>query len=206
MLKNLNCFFCYVMEDRTKNLLEKERVVLETKNFVVFPTVGCFQIGYLLIMPKQHFLCFGQLDAQLFEELEGILQKITAFVWEKSRQKCIIFEHGTRKLEMLTSTSIMHAHIHLIPSEKELLSFLPDYCELRKIKGFSDLEKETENYLFLRNLDGINYIVKNDNYPSQFFRKIMCQSLDIPKYWDWKDYPFKENMLITLDYYEGLAL
>ncbi len=204
MLKNLDCFFCQEMEERTKNLLKKERIVLETKNFVVFPTVGCFQIGYLLIMPKQHFLCFGELDCEMLTELDEILQKLTSYVWEKSGQKCIVFEHGTRDLKKLTATSIMHAHIHLVPSKKGILPFLPDYCQLCKIKGFSDLAKETENYLFLRDLDGINYIVKNNGYPSQFFRKIVCQSLEISDYWDWKEYPFKENMLITLDYYKGL--
>lgn len=156
-------------------------------------------------MPKQHFLCFGELDAKLLTELDEVLQKITAYVWEKSKDKCIIFEHGTRNLEQLTSTSIMHAHIHVIPVKNGLVPFLPDYCELRKIRGFSDLVQESDNYLFLRDLDGTNYIVKNDNYPSQFFRTIACKSIGIPKYWDWHKYPFKENMNITLDYYEGLG-
>ena len=205
MYKNPECFFCQEFEERTKNLIEENRVVLETRNFVVFPTEGCFQIGYLLVMPKQHFLCFGELNSELLTELDGILQKITMYVREKSGDECIVFEHGTRDLEKLTSTSIMHAHIHVIPSKKRLASFLPEYCELRKVKGFFDLAKETDNYLFLRDVDRMNYIVKNDGYPSQFFRKITCESMGISKLWDWRKYPFKENMLITLDYYEGLG-
>lgn len=205
MLKNHKCFFCQEIEDPTKNLLKSERYVLETKNFVVFPTEGCFQIGYLLVMPKQHYLCFGELNNELLTELEEILSKISSFVREKSGQNCIIFEHGTRKLEELTATSIMHAHIHVIPTNKELIPFLPDYCELYKIKGFSDLAKETKNYLFLRELNGTSYIVKNDGYPSQFFRRIACESLGIPQYWNWRDYPFRENMMITRDYYKDLA-
>lgn len=81
---------------------------------------------------------------------------------------------------------------------------MPDYCELYKVKGFSDLAKETDNYLFLKDVSGVSYIVKNNNYPSQFFRTIICKSMDISRYWNWKQFPFKENMLITLDYYEGL--
>lgn len=204
MYKNPECFFCQELEDRTNNLIKANRVVLETKNFVAFPTEGCFQIGYLLVMPKQHFLCLGELDPRLLTELDEILKKIAMYVRKKSGNECIVFEHGTRDLEKLTSTSIMHAHIHVIPAKKELVPFLPDYCELRKVKGFSDLVKETDNYLFLRDASGINYIVKNDNYPSQFFRTITCKSIGISKYWDWKEYPFKENMLITLDYYDKL--
>lgn len=177
---------------------------METANFVVFPTEGCFKIGYLLIVPKQHFLCFGELDSELMTELEEILEKILAYVRQKSGDECIIFEHGTRNVEKLTSTSIMHAHIHVIPSKKGIVPFLPDYCELYKVKGISDLAKETENYLFLRDVNGVSYIVKYDNYPSQFLRTVICESMDISKYWDWRQFPFKENMLITLDYYEGL--
>ena len=74
MCKNSECFFCQELEDRTSNLTKTNRIVWETKNFVVFPTEGCFQIGYLLVMPKQHFLCFGELDSEALTELEEILE------------------------------------------------------------------------------------------------------------------------------------
>ena len=204
MYKNPKCFFCKELEHRTANCIKTNRIVLETKNFVVFPTQGCFQIGYLLVMPKQHFLCFGELGPELLTELDEILQKITAHVQKESGDNCIIFEHGTRDLEKLFSTSIMHAHIHVIPAKEGLVPYLPVCCKLREITGFSDLAKEDDNYLFLRDLDGTNYIVENDNYPSQFFRKITCKSIGIPECWDWKKHPFKKNMLKTLDYYKGL--
>lgn len=202
--KNTECFFCKEIEDPTRNFLNRSRVVLETKNFVVFPTEGCFKIGYLLIMPKQHFLCFGELESDYIVELEEIIKQITQYVKKKQNLSCIIFEHGTRDLSKLTSTSIMHAHIHLIPFEEDIISYLPTYCELRKIGGFSDLKKENKNYLFLRDIHNNNYIVKNEDYPSQFFRRISCKALNIPKYWDWKKYRFSENVEITLDYYENL--
>ncbi len=204
MLKNTNCFFCQEIEDRSNNILNRDRVVLETKNFVVIPTVGCFQIGYLLVVPKEHYLCFGEFDESLFEELDLIVEKITSYVKKYKGKDCIIFEHGTRDLSMVTATSIMHAHIHIIPFEYDMVSFLPVYCELKKINGFKDLSDEMENYLFLRDKNGNSYIVKNDAYPSQFFRKIACQALGIPKYWNWKEYKFTENMEITLDFYNNL--
>lgn len=204
MNRNPECFFCKELEDRTISPIKRNRIVLETKNFVAFPTLGCFKIGYLLVMPKQHFLCFGELDSELLTELNEILKKITAYVREKSGEECIIFEHGTRDLGKLSSTSIMHAHIHVIPTKKSLVRYLTAYCELRKIEGFSDLAEEKDNYLFLKDLDGTHYIVKKDDYPSQFFRKITCESMGIPEDWDWQKCPYKKNMLITLDYYGEL--
>lgn len=204
MYKNRDCFFCQELEDRTKNPLEKERIVLETKHFVAFPTLGCFQVGYLLIMPKQHYLCVGELEDEQLNELEEIIRKITAYVQSRLGMKCIIFEHGTRDLGQLTSTSVMHAHIHVVPFTADIISFLPNYCELKKIQGFTDLKTETDNYLYLRDVSGNNYIVKNAGYPSQFFRQVACKALGIPKYWKWQNYPFRENMEITIDIFDEL--
>lgn len=204
MYKEPKCYFCQELEERARSPIGLDRVVLETRNFVAFPTLGCFQIGYLLVMPKRHFLCFGELDSDLLKELDGILQKITAYVREKSGDACIIFEHGTRDLKKLTSTSIMHAHIHVIPSKTGLVPFLPKDCEMREITGFSDLANEKDNYLFLRDLDGMNYIVNIFKQSSQFFRKITCDSMGISECWNWEEYPFKEKMLDTLGYYKEL--
>lgn len=204
MTKNPECFFCKEIEDPTQNRLAKKRIVYETKNFVVLPTEGCFKLGYLLIIPKNHYLCFGEFDETLIVELENIIKKLKEYIRKIFNTGCIIFEHGTRDLSKLTSTSIMHAHIHVIPFEKDLISFLPDYCEIRKIKGFRDLADEKDNYLFLQDINNISYIVKNDDYPSQFFRQITCKALGITKYWDWRTYKFTENMEITIDLFENL--
>lgn len=204
MYKNCECFFCKEIEDPIQNILKRNRVVLDTKNFVVFPTVGCFQIGYLLIMPKQHYLCFGELEPNIIDELESIVQKITDYIQKKQNTKCIIFEHGTRDLSKITATSIMHAHIHIIPFSEDIVRYLPNYCELKKIKGFEDLKNEVDNYLYLKDINNNNYIVKNSNYPSQFFRQIACQAMGISKYWDWRKYSFIENMEITIDFYDKL--
>ena len=204
MTRNPNCFFCKEVEDNSDNILKSSRIVFQTKNFIVLPTEGCFKIGYLLILPKQHYLCFGELKSDMIEELENLIERISNYIQNTQGTNCIIFEHGTRDLKQLTSTSIMHAHIHILPFEKELIDFLPDYCELKKIKGFTDLKHEKNNYLFLKDINNHYYIVKNNDYPSQFFRQISCKALNIPKYWDWRKYSFIENMKITIDYYDKL--
>ncbi len=204
MLKHADCFFCKEVENPNLNILSKNRKVFETENFVVFPTVGCFVIGYLLIMPKQHFLSFGDLDAMMIEELNGIVKRISKFNKQNYGKECIIFEHGTKDLTKLTSTSIMHAHIHIIPFENNIIKFLPNGCELKKIGGFEDLKYEQDNYLYIRDIYKNDYIVKNAGYPSQFFRKVACECIGIPDCWEWQKYDFKENMEKTLNYYNKI--
>lgn len=202
MYKNPECFFCKEIDDPVKNILNKNRIIYETANFVVFPTVGCFEVGYLLVMPKQHFLCFGELEADLIDELNDIISKISKYIQRKENKRCIIFEHGTRDLSKLTSTSIMHAHIHILPFEKKVICYLPGECKLKKIEGFTDLKRETDNYLFLKDISENNYIIENDSYPSQFFRRIVCSAMGIAESWDWREHAFLENMEKTIDYYK----
>lgn len=204
MYKHPDCFFCKEIDDPLQNVLGKNRIVYETENFVLFPTLGCFIVGYLLVMPKQHFLCFGELSPVLLDELDNIIFRLSEYVQRKENKKCIVFEHGTRDLNKLTPTSIMHAHIHVIPFEKNIISYLPRESKVKKIEGFTDLEKETDNYLFLKNIDENNYIVENHNYPSQFFRRIVCDAVGMSGYWDWREHAFLENMKKTIDYYGEL--
>ena len=204
MERHLDCFFCKEIEDPTQNILRKSRIIYETANFLVFPTVGCFQIGYLLVMPKVHYLCFGELSSDLIDELNEIINRLSDFIQRKEDKKCIIFEHGTRDLSKLTSTSIMHAHIHIMPFDKKVIDYLPAGCQLKEIGGFEDLKDESDNYLFLKDITGNNYIVTNNNYPSQFFRQIICIIKGIQDCWDWKQYEFMDNMNETIKYYDGL--
>ena len=204
MAKNFDCILCKEIENHSINVLKINRIILETENFVVLPTVGCFQIGYLLIVPKLHYLCFGEFNKQLFIELDGIINKISRYIKKTTGKDNIIFEHGTRDISKLTSTSIMHAHIHIMPFEGSFINFLPVDCKLKTIGGFADLAKENDNYLFLRDTNNVNYIVINNEYPSQFFRRIACKALGITECWDWRSHEFSENMKITLDFYKNI--
>lgn len=199
-----DCVFCEEINNPVQNILNKNRIVYETVNFVLLPTVGCFEVGYLLVIPKQHFLCFGELSSDLIDELDKIIFRISEYIKKKDKRKCIIFEHGTRDIDGHTSSSIIHAHIHIIPFEKEIKRYLPIKCKLKKIAGFTDLRKETNNYLFLKDISGNHYVVENEDYPSQFFRQIVCNALGIGECWDWREHSFFNNMKKTIVYYKDL--
>ncbi len=98
----------------------------------------------------------------------------------------------------------MHAHIHIMPFEKLIADYLPDECKLREIVGFEDLKTEINNYLFLKDINGYYYIVENNNYPPQFFRRIACKALGMEEYWDWREHPFLKNMEKTIDFYNDI--
>jgi diadenosine tetraphosphate (Ap4A) HIT family hydrolase len=199
-----NCSFCKEIEDHEKNILSHSRIVLETDSFVCFPTVGCYQVGYLLIMPKSHYLCFGELNESQLNELNAIIQRIEVIIKERSQTSALLFEHGTRDVTKGTATSIMHAHIHIMPFFGLFRELLPKNAILKPIISIGQLRNETDNYLYFGDTDRGNYILEMENKPSQYFRQISCASMGMTDKWDWHENPFTENMEKTIDYYHSL--
>jgi len=80
-----NCSFC---EEYSKKIKEsKSDIIYETKEFLVFPTVGCFTEGYCLIIPKKHCASFAELSNCQSPEIFPIKNKISPEVFPKRGQK-----------------------------------------------------------------------------------------------------------------------
>lgn len=52
-MKN-SCPFCKELLNRTDNVIKSDRIIAETKSFIVLPTIGGFVDNYLLIVPRKH--------------------------------------------------------------------------------------------------------------------------------------------------------
>lgn len=77
--------------------IEKEnfgnRILFETENFLVFPTLGQIVEGYLLIASKEHYLNIGEIPLELYPELEKLQHKVRK-VLEDNYYTPLFFEHG----------------------------------------------------------------------------------------------------------------
>jgi diadenosine tetraphosphate (Ap4A) HIT family hydrolase len=193
-----NCDFCKEIKDRSYNILKTNRIIAETQSFISFPAEGSFTSGYLLVVPKIHHLCFGELNIEQFIELNSLISSLISTLKSKGFDNYIIFEHGSRNLNKLNTKSIEHAHIHIIPSNKSILTHLPNGTHLKKITSIIDVCNENDNYLYIRDINESHFIAKNSNAKSQFFRKIYCEVHGMPSKWKWQKYPFKRNMKKTL--------
>lgn len=99
------CLFCQL--DKIKS-----DILWESENFFVKVGVGILAPGHIMIIPKIHISCFGQLPKQLHKEFilikKDVFDKIKSNFFEP-----IIYEHG------IYSQSIKHAHLHFLPSRNE---------------------------------------------------------------------------------------
>lgn len=101
----LSCIFC----DRGKI---KEDVLYETANFFVKVGIGIITAGHVMIVSKQHYLCYAEMPHKFELELNQLKNKLIKIVAEHFAEPFLV-EYG------VWGQTIPHAHIHLIPLKDE---------------------------------------------------------------------------------------
>lgn len=181
----------------------EQRCVLETKNFVCVPSIGSFVEGYLLVIPRQHFLSSLSIPYHFSEELLSITKFIGKFYLTNYRSKFIMFEHGSSNLDNPGGMSVLHAHLHLVPYNVSLISTVNEFSFI-EYNSFYDLKNDylsqsVQNpYLLLRDIDGKIYYCDAERIPSQYFRKKVCNNYGLTGMGDWKKFPFINNIEKTI--------
>ena len=187
-----------------------KRCILETKNFVSIPSIGSFVEGYLLIVPRKHFLSFLSMPFHYTEELNSIITCLSDFYLDCYHSKFVIFEHGSSSLDNTGGMSVLHAHLHIVPYNSLFISDVKDYHFIKYnkflvVKRNYFFRNKQNPYLFFRDIDGVYYYCENENIPSQFFRKRLCNLLGFINMGDWKEYPFIKNIektIVSADSYQ----
>ena len=135
-------------------LHKQNRVLCETDNFFVFPTLGPIDIeGYLLIATKKHYLGFGMIPSEQYSELNELIKETKKIIKDVYKKPTIIFEHGPRIGEdTKPGKSIDHAHLHVIPADfdilndwaVDLMSRLGDKGKFYRVERIEGFEKAKE--------------------------------------------------------------
>ena len=108
MAEKTDCAYCAFVEwgaDNFKGRNIGNRILFESKNFVVFPTIGQIVEGYLLIAPKKHFISIAAIPKSMFSELEKLQKKVRA-VLEENYSTPLFFEH--RPLSQNKKRELLH--------------------------------------------------------------------------------------------------
>ncbi len=203
-MNNDVCPFCKEEQDRKANLIKKSRVIAETNDFIIFPTVGGFVENYQLIVPRKHINCFGQLKVNEWDELKEII------MWQKKINEqyfnsgTLMFEHGALFSNNESGKSIVHANLHIFPSNTSLMECMVEYnLFIQRIMDISQLSEfchKYESYLYYGDFDNKDYVITHQGLPSQFLRKVLADSLGIST-WNWREFPYIENIENCIKFY-----
>lgn len=178
------------------------RIVISTENYVVMPTVGCFREGYLLIVTKKHYYSFADVPLEMMEEIERLIERVKALLRDLYGQNVICFEHGGAVCSMSMGSCIDHAHLHILPYNGRLTEEIKPFAlKSKQIEGLSNLRQYVASntpYLLWQDADDSMFVVDSGFVPSQFLRRVIAAHYGIPNKWDWRQYPFVDNMEKTI--------
>ena len=215
----MNCPFCteYVRpaesqfyRETGRKIGRRSRVLLETDNWYVIPTMGCLTVGYVLLVTKQHYLSLAGLDRGPYLEMLDLKRTVEEILFRRLGTRCLTFEHGTADPGSRGANSVSHAHVHLLPFAQpvwqDILPQLPA-AEVEAVGSYGELwanwQKHTPgSYLLFQDLDQrIYYIPDAHEMPSQLFRRCLAPLLGADC-WDWRREHYPENIVRTIGLFE----
>lgn len=184
-----NCGFC----DRTKF---EERLIAENNFCYIVATLGQItEGGYVLLIPKEHILCAGELNSSTTTSLINMAIKIRNALSKEYRNNpfvrypVTVFEHG------IVGQSIKHAYLHFLPA---VLDFTPKILQdfpqsqIEELQSYRDLrkfyEKRREPYLFWT-VPAENKFMVCWNPPAspQYLRILSAEILGCPERGNWRN-------------------
>lgn len=177
--------------------------LFESDNFVVIPSLGALVEGWLLIVPKAHFISFRNLSAALLDEFEELKRHVVQ-VQQNLYGAICGFEHGPAACNRTVGCGVDHAHFHLVPYSMKLTElatpFLPMNaiwynCSVHQIKLRVPPDKD---YLYLEQPIGNGMVLSDDNIQSQVFRRGIADSEGISEQYNWRQFSQQENVIATI--------
>ena len=139
-----DCLFCnefdlgsFVVQNQNYG----SRILSESDNFFVFPALGQIVEGYLLLASKKHHIGIGQVPEILYPELESVLSKVRRVLLEAYASP-LFFEHGPTSDTKKGGCCLVHAHIHAVPVQVDLLLALSKHFKYEKIKSLKALKEQ----------------------------------------------------------------
>lgn len=196
------CPFCHKLASERGTRAIWDRPFLESTSFEVWPSVGSLVEGWMLVVPKDHYIAIGALPQGLFEELDEVLRSLIPILEQYGPPA--FFEHGPAQPQQPVGCGVDHAHLHVVPTQCNLLDgarkILPslDWSQVRNIRDTAELHLQGLPYLYLEQPLGKSFIATSLNIPSQLFRKVIAAHVGRPDGYDWRHFPEESNVRATI--------
>jgi len=196
-----NCLLCKIATGKNE---KPEHILYESENFYVVPGLGAFFDGYVMIVPKDHVMSFAELDKEKYEEFLRVLNDIRFILESVYHKEIFVFECGSGKNGGgKHATSIIHAHIHLAPTDMPVLDCIhesglhPAIINSRHLCNY-------EKYPYMLYIDQRdNWYISSDPdtyFPRQHPRQVLADYMNLEKgEYNWRTNPLREKMDIIAE-------
>jgi ATP adenylyltransferase len=178
--------------------------VFESQSFVAIPSLGALIEGWLLLVPKDHFISLGALPDQLVTEMEDMKAKVSAYVGSEYGKVCV-FEHGPASASREVGCSVDHAHLHIVPLGFDIATaarpFMPHDAVWSRASWSKCQEayRAGKDYLYFEQPLGSGWISTHRNFGSQIFRKAIAAQIGRPDEFNWREHLQLDTVAKTID-------
>lgn len=203
---------------RLKDYFLDSRIITGNTSLCIFPTVGCFVKGYVLLSTIDHYSSLYNCPDKVLSEVEEAIAVLKNTFYRRLNSGLIFFEHGTVKDYDLSSASVCHFHMHFLPTHGPIWDVirLKYGLECMSIPTIMDIKNfinkhNISSYLLFGDYDSKIYLIDctRKNYPSQFFRQVMYEYYYGSAHnneWNWRIFPYYEFMVDTADALKDMEL
>jgi diadenosine tetraphosphate (Ap4A) HIT family hydrolase len=212
-----DCTFCNEIQKGIKNeffeLYKNDlpnRLIRANDQFFILPSIGQIVEGYLLILPINHMISLRTMDNCNIVNLEIIKDKIKQINYTLYNKGTIFFEHGMVN-EQCGGCGIYHAHLHAVPliTDIDITNYIENIIpeiNFHCVKNFNDIDEivpKNMSYLYYENLNSEKYLTSCKTIPSQIFRKIIANHLNIET-WKWQDFKYELKLIDTYNKFQEI--
>jgi ATP adenylyltransferase len=204
------CRLCFGDTHSQVGRAEWDRPLLETDNFYVVPSLGALVSGWLLITPKQHFICVGEIPESRWEELLELKNSVRKSMAERF-DNVVVFEHGPSKPSCDIGCGVDHAHLHILPFSDSIVRATKEYLpagvdwQPGRLKECAKAYEEGLSYLFFEPTQGPSLIARSNGFMSQIFRRAIARELNLDSEFNWRDFPQYQNVSATVESLRNLS-
>lgn len=198
-LDSADCIFCDIINhpgttlEYNKSCKFVDMIIYETANFLVVPGLGPLAPGYLMIMPKEHYLSLAQVPDYLMFEYHEIEQDMEEILWQMYKLPVGFYEHGTGPNGIAGFKSIVHMHIHVMLNNE----LKEEYRNMLNMHEISDITqaKDISYFWYKWGSDGQQWIADDPKVyiQRQFHRQVYAEEHNLAKdQFNWRKTSFDD--------------
>jgi ATP adenylyltransferase len=175
-----------------------DRSLLESEHFLCVASLGSIVPGWVLVAPKRSVLNFTLLNRQERNELSTFVERVRRRV-ERRFGPTSAFEHGPAEIGSTAGCGVDQAHLHLVPIDSAMLrGAVEPFHDWHSTSAElpHELPVAQADYLWYSSA-GKSWVAFPDKPQSQFFRRAIAAVAGAPSAWDYRAYPFLDNVIAT---------
>lgn len=193
-MKKTDCRFCNIWEGTYAN--EFDKPIAKVDNYLSVVSLGSFVNGWSLVIPREHVYSMRYYYSE--KEFWNFVNHVGEKLRNVFGKRLIVFEHGANRCDSETSCGTHHAHLHIVPSGKSILTNILSDRNWEKVncRDILNIVGEKEYLLYAdfdTDFEKCNFYIHILEEPeSQYFRRILGKVEGIADY-SYKTAPYIEK-------------